>query len=87
MIKLSAENIPYNKTDNTPAFTGIPPYATILTMLEAIRISQDGMVDEVSGNIIAEFRKRGKFGGFSEESMQSLLEGMWNKIEYALKYS
>ena len=45
------------------------------------------MVDEVSGNIIAELRNRGKFGSFSEESMQSLLEGMWNKIEYALKDS
>ena len=56
-------------------------------MLEAIRISQDGMVDEVSGNIIADLRKRGTFGGFGEERMQSLLEGMWNKIEYALKDS
>ena len=43
------------------------------------------MEDEVSGNIVAELRKRGKFGGFSEEKMQSLLEGMWNKAEYALK--
>ena len=50
-------------------------------------ISQDGMVDEVSGNIIAELRKRGDFGGFSEERMQSFIEGMWNKIEYALKDS
>ena len=44
-------------------------------------------MDEVSGNIIAELRKRGTFGGFSEERMQSLLEGMWNKIEYDLKDS
>ena len=29
----------------------------------------------------------GKFGGFIEESMQLLLEGMWDKVEYALKYS
>ena len=43
------------------------------------------MVDEVSGNIIADLRKRGMFGSFSEERMQSLLEGTWNKIEYALK--
>ena len=32
-------------------------------------------------------RKRGIFGGFSEEKMQPLLEGMWNKVEYAMKDS
>ena len=45
------------------------------------------MVDEVSGDIIIELRKRGTFVGFNEERMQSLLEGMWNKIEYDLKDS
>ena len=87
LIKLPTEKFPQNKTDKTPTFNGIPPHVTILTMLEAIRISQDGMVDEVSGNIIAELRNRGKFGSFSEESMQLLLAGMWNKIQYALKDS
>ena len=56
-------------------------------MLEAIRTSQDGMVEKLSGNIVAELRKRGKFGDFSEEKMQSLLEGMWNNVEYAFKVS
>ena len=42
---------------------------------------------EKSGNIVAELRKRGTFGGFSEDRMQSLLEGIWNKVEYALKDS
>ena len=56
-------------------------------MLEAIRIYQDGMVDEVSGNIVAELRKRVTFGGLSEERMQSLLEGIWNKIDYYLRDS
>ena len=45
------------------------------------------MVDELSGNIIAELRKSGTFGGFIEESMQFLLEVMWYKVEYALKDS
>ena len=45
------------------------------------------MVDELSGNIIAELRKSGTFGDFIEESMQLLLEGMWDKVEYALKDS
>ena len=44
------------------------------------------MVDEVSENIVAELRKRETFDGSSEERIQSLLEGMWNKIEYALYY-
>ena len=56
-------------------------------MLEAISKSQDDMADEVFGNIIEKLRKRGKFGGSSEERMQSVLEGMWNKVEYALKGS
>ena len=43
------------------------------------------MVNEVSGSIVEELRKREKFGGFSEDRMQSFLEGMWNKVEYALK--
>ena len=45
------------------------------------------MADELLWGIVAELSKRGKFGGFSEEGMQSLLEGMWNKVEYALKGS
>ena len=45
------------------------------------------MADEVLGNIIAELRKRGTFGGFSEERIQSVLEGMWNKVDYSLKDS
>ena len=45
------------------------------------------MPDEVSVNTIAELIKRGTFGGFSEERMQSVIEVMWNKVEYALKYS
>ena len=56
-------------------------------MLEAIRISQYGMVDELSVNIIAELRKRGTVGGFSEERMQLLLEVMLNKLVYALRDS
>ena len=81
------EKIIWNKTDKTPNLTGITPHATFLTTLEAIRKSQDGMADEVSGNIVADLRKRGKFGGFIEERMQSLLEEMWNKVEYALNDS
>ena len=60
---------------------------TILTILEAIRISQDVMVDEVSVDFIAELRKRVTIGSFSEERMQSLLEGMWNEVEYNFKDS
>ena len=56
-------------------------------MFEAIRIIQDSMVGGVLGNIIAELRKRGTFGGFSEYIIQSLIEGMWYKVEYALKDS
>ena len=56
-------------------------------MLEAIRTSQDGMADEVSGNIVAQLMKRRNFGGFSEERMNSLPEIMWNKVEYDLKDS
>ena len=56
-------------------------------MLEAIRTSQECTEDEVSGNIIADLRKRGLFGGFGEERMQLVLEGMRNKVEYALKDS
>ena len=40
---------------------------------------------EVSGDIISEFRKRGRFGGVSEYRMQLLLEEIYNKVEYDLK--
>ena len=56
-------------------------------MFDAIRKSQDGMADEVLENIVAELSNRGTFGRFSEEKMQSVLEGMWNKVEYSLKDS
>ena len=48
-------------------------------------MSHGGMTDEVPGNLVAELRKRGTFGGFSEEKMQSLIELMWYKAEYTLK--
>ena len=56
-------------------------------MLEAIKIYQDGMADEVLENIVAELKKRGNFGIFNEESMQLLHEGIWDEKQYALKYS
>ena len=45
------------------------------------------MADEVLGNVFAELRKRGDFGGFSEERMQLVLEVMGDKVDYALKDS
>ena len=64
----------------TPSLTGIPPHITILTMLEAVRIYQDSIVNEISGNIIEELSKIVTFGGFSEERMQLLLGGMRIKL-------
>ena len=87
LINISAEKFPWNKPDKIPTFTGISPRVTILTMLEAISTSQDSMADEVLGNIVAELIKRGNFGGFDDDSMQSLIEVMWNKVEYDLKDS
>ena len=87
LINFSTEKFLWNKTDKTPTLTGITPHVTILTILEAISKSQEGMADKVSGNMVEQLRKRGTFGGFSEEKMQSLLEGKWNKVEYYLKYS
>ena len=43
------------------------------------------MAYEVLGNIVAELRKKGKFGGLILERMQSVIEGMWDKVKYALK--
>ena len=45
------------------------------------------MAHEVSGNIVAELRKRGTFGGFSEDVMQSFHEVMFNTVAYSLKDS
>ena len=55
-------------------------------MLEAIRTSQEGIADELSGNTVAELIKKGTFGGFNEERIQLLLEVTWNNIGYDLKY-
>ena len=87
LIKLATENFPCHKSDKIPAFTGIPTHVTILTMLKAIRTSQYGMADEVSGNIIAKLSNRETFGCFSKDRIQFLLEGMWNKVEYGLRDS
>ena len=46
-------------------------------------ISQDGMADEVSGNL----RRRGAFDSFSEERIHPFLEVMRNKVEFDLKDS
>ena len=60
---------------------------TILTILEAIRKSQDSLADELSNNNIAELNKRGTFGGFIDEKMQSVIEEIRSKVEYDLNYS
>ena len=44
-------------------------------------------MDELSGNVIAELSKTGNFGIFIEDRIQLLLEGMWDKVDYALKDS
>ena len=66
LINISTANIHQNKIYKTHTFTSITPYVTILTMFESISTSQDGMADEVSGNVVAELRKRGTLGYFSE---------------------
>ena len=43
------------------------------------------MTDALSGNVVAELRKRGTFGVFGKERMQLVLEGMQNNVEYSLK--
>ena len=87
LIEPSTEFFPWNKTNKTPTFIGNPPRVTILIMLETIRTSKDGIVDEVSRNIVSELSNRGIFCGFGEEMMQSLIEGICNKLEYTLNYS
>ena len=82
-IKIPTETFPWNKTEKTPTYTRIYPHETILTMLEAIRTSQDVMADEELDNIVTELSRRGTFGGFSEDGLQSLLEGMCNTVEYS----
>ena len=76
MVNISTEKLSWNKTEKTPTLNGNPPHITCLTTLKDIREFQDGMANEVSGNIIAELIKRGTLGGFSEERMQPLLEIM-----------
>ena len=56
-------------------------------MLGANRKAQDGTAYEVLGHIVSELIKIGTFGSFSEQMMQQVLEGMWNKVEYDLKDS
>ena len=45
------------------------------------------MAYDIWGNVIVELTKIGKFGIFSEERMQSLIEGMCNNVDYDLKDS
>ena len=44
------------------------------------------MLDKLLENIVAYLMKREIFGGFSEERVKSVLEGIWNKVDYDLKY-
>ena len=58
LINILTEKFPWNRTEKTPTFNSISPHVTTLTTLEAIRTYQDGMADQVSGNIVAELRKK-----------------------------
>ena len=52
LVNISTAEFPWNKTDKTPTFTGIPPHVNISTMLEAIRTSQDGMQMKYQGILL-----------------------------------
>ena len=78
---------PWNKTDKTPTFNDNPTHVTRLTMLEAIRTSQDGMVDDVLGILLHSWGREEHLAVLVRRWFIRCLKTMWNKAEYVLKDS
>lgn len=71
---------PWNKTEHTPHVTGIPPHVSIMTMLEVIISKQETLSGDVSSAIITEMDERGTFGGFNQNRMQTMLDGLMTEV-------
>ena len=45
---------PWNKTDSTPSFTGIPPHVGILAQLEGLKLELKMMTETILGGVKAD---------------------------------
>ena len=74
IVSLAKTSYPWNKTNRTPSYTGIPPHVGILNMLEGIRQGQMRMENGIVDRLVAELDERGTFGGFNANRMRDIME-------------
>ena len=74
ITSLAVTCFPWNKTDRTPTFTGIPPHVAILNMLEGLRQGQAKLTADIVQELVKELDERGTFGGFNANRMRDIMD-------------
>ena len=71
--KLAVVKYPWNKTDFTPFFTGIPPHVLIMVEIEELKIKMEQQKNEIVTGLSAELDRR-HIGGDAFQATQILDE-------------
>ena len=74
ITSLAVTCFPWNKTDRTPTFTGIPPHVAILNMLEGLKQGQAKLTGDIVDELVKELDERGTFGGFNANRMRDIMD-------------
>jgi hypothetical protein len=63
---------PWNQTETTPTFTGLPPHITILANFQTLMVEMESTKDAILSGLIAELDRR-RTGGASASAPRAIL--------------
>ena len=72
---LSAVRHPWDVTERTTLFTGIPPHISILSGIEGIRSGKEDLRDDVVSKMIELLNVRKRLGGFNQSQIREIFQG------------
>ena len=84
--ELVTVSYPWNTTEHTPIFTGIPPHVLMMAEIESLRMKLEKQTKDIVGAIVDEFDKRRVSGDSYEASsllqeVQKLRKDMLDRID------
>ena len=73
---------PWNQTETTPTFTGLPPHITILANFQTLMVEMESTKDAILSGLIAELDRR-RIGSQSHFDKEEILASMTTMIRLA----
>ena len=73
---------PWNQTETTPTFTGLPPHITILANFQTLMVEMESTKDAILSGLIAELDRRriGSQSHFDKEEILASMTTMHNEL-------